>query len=529
MAEGFDAGSIFFALRAQIEGVQKNVQKVERTLDGLGNGVRSAAKKVQTGGQEISAGLQKATASTNDFNAKLAGTVTQMIAMQTIVTQLAEVMGESEFAGEVRAGANALLVFATTAVLIPGPVGLVIAVLGALVTLIFSLATASSKAGEETLKFVAAIKEMNRVAREAEAEDLFLGLFGELPDLEVQIARREKQIRGLIGVTESFDLRVRRLLASLKEGTITTKQFQGAFALLQTNTEKARQAIIRFRDEVIDLREKFKKNEEIKEFNEALDALTEKSKRVQDALVETFITPLQAAQAQLAIARERVLTFAASFDELDPDEILNRFPDFEQFKKDAEAARLAVERLQKQLTEIAPADAFRAAFADPLAANIGDAVFQGILEGQEAIEILGAFAENVFSTSLATAVEGFQKGMSDVLTQIAGSAGGVIGNILTGIAGIAAGIFLNRKGESTNTFSEVQSRIQSTQAVRGVVAGPTSIPIASVGSNLERAFVPVNERLDAMIEHLRNISANTSRGPDAGSGKIGFAGDVSTA
>ena len=400
-----------------------------------------------------------------------------------------------------------------------------IAIVGALVTLFLSLASATNKTSEATLKFVAAIKEMNRTAREARIEDIFRGLFGEVSDTEAEVARLEKRLRGLIGITDDFNRKVRELGAALEEDVISTKEFQSLLAQLQGQFEKASRVIITTREEIIELKQELADTAALDAFNDSLDALDVRARRVQDAFAESFITPLQAAQAQLAIARERVLTFAASFDTIDAEEIEARLPDFVQFQKDAEAARIAVEKLMA----IDPRVEFRAAFADPIAANIGDAVFRGILEGAKAIEILGDIAQNVFTTALDAAIQGFQKGMSDVLTQIAGSAGGVIGNILTGIAGVAAGIFLNRRGESTNTFSEVQSRIESTQAVRGVVAGPTSIPIASVGSNLERAFVPVNERLDAMIEHLRNISENTSRGPAAGGGGFGFAGDVSTA
>lgn len=533
MAEGFDAGSIFFALRAQIQDVQKNVQTVERTLDSLGMGIRSAAKEVQAGGEEIATGMQTATDATNNFNAKLAGNITRLIALQTVLTQLSDQLGENKFSQQVRSGANALVVFATAVALIPGPIGLVIGVVGGLTTAIFGL-TGASKELVEQLKTLRETLDTN--IESAGAWEL------QLQDINVtaketgdatRLIRDELKVLGdalLSNVLASSRLivKIKELETELDEVRDVSSDEAKALLFRQITLK----AELKIRSTEISLiRSRIKEfgregaaSEELREQLKALNDTLEDGQAIQAQAVKLgLIDPLQAAtkNAQQLQAALRVLLQIQEDFRREGIEIPIRL-------------RARIQDIADQLDPGRPEFTkaqleFQAAFAQPLAENLGQALFDGILEGKKAIEILGDFAENVFSDSLSRAIGSFQEGMSNVLTQIAGSAGGVIGNILTGIAGVAAGIFLNRRGESTNTFSEVQSRIESTQAVRGVVAGPTSIPIASVGSNLERAFVPVNERLDAMIEHLRNISANTSQAPAAGGGGFGLAGAVPTA
>ena len=533
MAEGFDAGSIFFALRAQIQDVQKNIQTVERTLDSLGSGVRSAAQQVQTGGEEISTGLQTATLATNNFNAKLAGTITRVIALQTVITQLSDQFGETEFAQEVRAGANALLVFSTAVALIPGPIGLVIGVIGGLTTAILGLMAVSRE-------LLARQKELSAEFKNTIASATAWQL--QLQDLNVvakETSDSSRRIRDSLQILE--DALLSNLVASQRltvEIQDLEKEQKKLTDLFSDEAKALRDSIITRTAELairsIQIQSIRFGIKEITREDAALEGLTERMKTLKETLEDGqaiqaeaiklgLIDPFQAATVNAQQLRTALFALLQIQEDLRREGI--EIP---------EKLRLRIQQLRFELDPQQPGFTqaqleFQRSFAQPLSENLGQALFDGILEGKKAIEILGDFAENVFSRSLSTAIEGFQKGMSDVLTEIAGSAGGVIGNILTGVAGVAAGIFLNRQGESTNTFSEVQSRIESTQAVRGVVAGPTSIPIASVGSNLERAFVPVNERLDAMIEHLRGIESNTSGGPPAGGAGFGLAGGVPTA
>ena len=123
VAEGFDAGSIFFELRAQVENVQKNVETVKNRLDSLGTGIQNTARKIDVGGAKIQTGFKKATEATNNFNSRLATNVTRLVALQTIITQFTDQIGESEFAKPIRAGGNALVVFATAAATFHIPFG----------------------------------------------------------------------------------------------------------------------------------------------------------------------------------------------------------------------------------------------------------------------------------------------------------------------------------------------------------------------------------------------------------------------
>jgi len=70
-----------------------------------------------------------------------------------------------------------------------------------------------------------------------------------------------------------------------------------------------------------------------------------------------------------------------------------------------------------------------------------------------------------------------------------------------GVAGLALDLFSRDKSSSV-TNNLVKSAVESTQATRGVVAGPTSIPIFQLGEELEGANVAVVAAIDRVAAIL---------------------------
>ncbi len=168
----------------------------------------------------------------------------------------------------------------------------------------------------------------------------------------------------------------------------------------------------------------------------------------------------------------------------------------------------------RQLQEAEAPQKFTKAFTVPFTNAIGDAMINGILQGKKGAEILADTLQNLLSNGLNEAMKNFQQGMIDVFKSIAGAGGELLGSALTMVVGVVAGV-LGKKASSTDNFERIKSQIESTQAVRGIVAGPTNVAIAAVGENLKRALGGVEQRLDIMIQLM--VRGNQAALPFAGS------------
>ena len=75
----------------------------------------------------------------------------------------------------------------------------------------------------------------------------------------------------------------------------------------------------------------------------------------------------------------------------------------------------------------------------------------------------------------------------------------VQGIMNTAIAAVGFILSQLEKGQETvKSFTNLAPEIQSSQLVRGIVAGPQNVAIAEVGENISTAFVPTNEWLAAI-------------------------------
>lgn len=265
-------------------------------------------------------------------------------------------------------------------------------------------------------------------------------------------------------------------------------------------------------------------NRTVQDFEKFLLGIPETLRPITAQLEAGFITPLEAAQ-QRAKALENLITQVALAA------VKVEGPGLDAA---LEQAKIVIDQLFAKLEEekkvVINAELhaeFEKGFAQPFSQSIGDAVKKGILEGQGAMEVLAGVGENLFSKFLDNSISFFEKGMTDALTAIAGAGGGILGGLFSGLVGLA-GFFLSGRGEgkSTQTFAGVEGGTKSTEAVRGIVAGPESVSIAAVGDNLRRALVGVEARLDALIR----ISTQIRDGQGVGGTAEGtpFAGTVPT-
>jgi hypothetical protein len=195
----------------------------------------------------------------------------------------------------------------------------------------------------------------------------------------------------------------------------------------------------------------------------------------------------------------------------------------EKLRKDAE------ERVKTQTEEmklLARKSDFKDAFADPVSEGVFQGLADGILHAGDSFKPLVAIGENLFSNMVNSFASQLQKQLSSALTSALGAGGTAFANLLTGIAGIVGFFMSRKKSDLGQTFSDLNPAIESSQLVRGVVAGPSSVPIAAVGEDLQRALVPTNNLLGEILYSIRRWGRGTSSSPAAGG--FQFAGTAPT-
>ncbi len=136
---------------------------------------------------------------------------------------------------------------------------------------------------------------------------------------------------------------------------------------------------------------------------------------------------------------------------------------------------------------------------DRLAASISGSVSAGALDGLmqafdgEGVDLAESFGQ-VFGDIFADSMEDVIGGLADKLTEMLEGAfdgmGEGLGQALGAGIGIAGSLVARQLGGTSTQqsfSSRAQSQVTSSQAIRGVVAGPTSIPIAQVGNAIRDA------------------------------------------
>lgn len=169
------------------------------------------------------------------------------------------------------------------------------------------------------------------------------------------------------------------------------------------------------------------------------------------------------------------------------------------------------------------------ALTSSLTQSIGTAITDGILEGKKAMETLADVGAQLFRNFTNDAMANLQKGLTAAIKTVAGSdeVAGAFSGLFSALLGIAGGVIsiLQRKRSSSKSFNPVTGKIESTQPLRGIVAGPSSVAIEAVGQDLQRALLPTNDILRSIHSTLLAIAGKKGGGGFSG---FGFAGSVAT-
>ena len=153
---------------------------------------------------------------------------------------------------------------------------------------------------------------------------------------------------------------------------------------------------------------------------------------------------------------------------------------------------------------------------DLISTKLEDAANNALIKGmQTAFDTAQGLLEEAFksaATALGPALEG-----------IMGDIGPALGDALSGavqfVALQALSALLGGGGnDQRSSSSNVQSAVTSTQAVRGIVAGPTEVAIANVGRNIAEAIDPLLQETVVQTGILRGILTSVQSGTAAAGG-----------
>ncbi len=135
-----------------------------------------------------------------------------------------------------------------------------------------------------------------------------------------------------------------------------------------------------------------------------------------------------------------------------------------------------------------------------------DAIMQG---GQDLKKTLNGLFKAVFTEAMKPGLKELQQLLMNGFKELFGAAGGALGSAIMGVIGLV-GMMLTSGGSSSWSPSAVQSGVTAHEAVRGVIAGDTSIPIAEIGVSLQDALVSTNGILMDIERNTRGSGAGGS-------------------
>lgn len=546
MANEQEAGSIIIALRAQIEGLQKGMAQAKATLETFAKGVQTAATGVQTAGQRMGQTFGDIDKRSALAAARFGRFTQRLLAFHLAMSSVAE--SARRDMGQMRTAIEAVSIgfgaFAAITSILPGKLGIVLGIIAALTLIMTKLAAMSEDTIKALESFAKTATDLSRKFRDMDKEAGIRrrvnGLFG-IPPAEVakeEFEATKKEIEELLKFVEidvpkrldDLDTQLRGVKGGNEQltgklmsffGLSDAKEVEAAIQKEIGTIEQAEQeAAVRLAraERTIPDKKINSQTEATRKAIQDINAELEDTKAIASTSLSLgLIDPLRAAEINARAAEKAVQDLIEEAREFERTtgkpavEFGTRISDAAARAKAARATADAAREVDRQATNLSGA--------------VGQGITDGILEGLSAMQTLARVGANLMENALRDAVSVFQDGMTQAFKAITGVAGVELGGLITGLVGIAGAILSKRGDKGSDSFANIQSNIESSQAVRGIVAGPSSVAIANVAESIGREFKPVIQ----LLSDIRSIlqSMKTGRGGPGG-GSLGFAGAVPT-
>lgn len=495
------AGSILVELKAQYTDLKKGVDAAQRTVEGFGTSTQATAKKVDASGKEISSSFDAMDKKSVQLTAKIARMTGILFTAQTVFEQFA---GTGKNKGVAAASAG-LSTFAAVALAFPNPVGLAIGAIAALGTGFAAFVKQSADAitaGEEINKQMAEIAQKKR---DLKAEDLFLS--STLTGPERDVARFNVQLRE----REEFIKKLASELQKLKDAESKGVVLEG-----QGSSANQLDAIVRFQEALDKRVQEFtdkRRAVAIAEGRKDREALATENRvtieQTKTLIAQGLADPIELVAAEAAAANaalKQLFAQQVALEKIAPGlgaAVGTEIPD-------------AIRKAQAKKAELQSQQAVQG-LANDFGNSVSRSLTDAILNQKDPMTALADLGGSLFENALNDAMKQVSSGLSAAFAGIAGGSQ-IIGGALSAGLGIAGGLFARRQSKSEESFSAVRSLVTSSQANRGIVAGPSSVAIAQVGEDLSRAMAPVVERLDLIARFTSETASNTRGGRGAGGG-----------
>ncbi len=562
MAEGEQsAGAIFLEFKAQLDNLEKGFASVNGKLDQMATKAQASGKKFNQAGQEAAGGFDGLDRNTLRAAERVSRVTARIISLQFAIGALTQGAGGLGDLGRgLQSAAQGFQVFGAFATLAKDKMGLaaagVVGLAVGLAAFVTEYIQARIKMTDETSAATdhatASIEAYGIATKEAAVEGQIFGdtlsesvnkrleaqktavdstikRLRQIPaemkalqdqinagtDVELNTTKRQSLVReksglegNLLGITGSGGLT--SVLRSLGE---TPPKFGDRPGSLFGDQAAAK--IAKLIDKTQDLKTE----------------LTDTEAVAQKTFDLGFVDPSDEAAAKVALLEARlkasqeilksILERQVAIDKVLDDPRLT--PEARQALKDQRPGDLAVgdakAKVDRSIAELKANGApqrFADTFATPFSQGIADGVVRGIQEGKTAVQTLAGVGENLFNNFLQKAADNFVTTMTTGLKSIAGAGGEALGNLFTGLAGLA-GFFLSGRGhgKGTSTFDDVKSAVTSTEQVRGIVAGPSSVPINQLGTNIANSMEPVRAEVGRAVEVLISIRSLLAGGTSA--------------
>ncbi len=143
-----------------------------------------------------------------------------------------------------------------------------------------------------------------------------------------------------------------------------------------------------------------------------------------------------------------------------------------------------------------------------LAKDLSGSVFTGIADGfargQKASKVWSNIVADVWQNSMRKAIDSLTGSIEAAFKELFSKGGALSGmaGIANGLIAIGGAIYSNINAKKTTTVDDFSEAINASEAVRGIVAGPTNVAIATMGDALKDAM-----RISEML--LTQIATNT--------------------
>lgn len=160
---------------------------------------------------------------------------------------------------------------------------------------------------------------------------------------------------------------------------------------------------------------------------------------------------------------------------------------------DRSKLRARYDELKKEtallLEETRSRDAWKG-LGNTLTDTVAGGIARGLAEGKKFSEVWADVTGRLFQESLDKAISSLSETVQTTLANIMEKLGAGAGwaGLGTGLLGLAGVILGSLKGKGESTVEDFANQVNSSEAIRGVVAGPTNVAISKIGDSLKTSL-----------------------------------------